>query len=82
MYSRGVLIEVAPRSWLILGLLGLGAAVCVALLVMLLVGSDRFDDSSQNREVPRGTCEPFCYDAGSPGVTVPPPPAQYPMPGR
>ncbi|NKY85911.1 hypothetical protein [Nocardia veterana] len=82
MYERGILIEVAPRGWLILAIVCLGGAVFVALLVMLLVSNDKFDDPSRAPTVPPGTCTPFCYRPGTPGVTQPPPPAQYPMPGR
>ncbi|MEV5650316.1 hypothetical protein AB0L57_18870 [Nocardia sp. NPDC052254] len=81
-YERSIFIEVAPRGWLILGLVALGAAVFVALLVMLLVSDDKFDDPSKYPGVPHGTCTPFCYTPESPGVTQPAPPAQYPMPGR
>lgn len=82
MYERGILIEVAPRGWLVLALVSLGAAVFVALLVMLLVSDDKFDDPLRYPRVPHGTCAPFCYTPESPGVTEPAPPPQYPMPGR
>ncbi len=82
MFERGVLIEVAPRGWLVLAVVALGAAVFAALLIMLLVSNDKFDDPSKQPTVPHGTCTPFCYTPGSPGVTQPAPPAQYPLPGR
>ncbi|AHH21199.1 hypothetical protein [Nocardia nova] len=81
-YERSLFIEVAPRGWLILGLVALGATIFLAFLVMLLVSNDKFDDPSRYPTVAPGTCTPFCYAPESPGVTQPAPPAQYPMPGR
>ncbi|WP_280267012.1 hypothetical protein [Nocardia wallacei] len=69
LFDRGVLLEIAPRSWLVLAVVLLGFMVFVALLVLLLVNGSSFDDPASNPPITRGSCYPFCT-----ATPAPPPP--------
>ncbi|MBO0855279.1 MAG: hypothetical protein J2P18_16130 [Nocardia sp.] len=79
-FERGVLIELAPRGWLVLAAVAVGVVIFVALLVMALVSGHKFNDPTKVPMPPRGTCTPFCYSPQSPGAPLPGPEPQYPIP--
>ncbi|MBF6174497.1 hypothetical protein [Nocardia blacklockiae] len=60
VFQRAVLIEVAPRSWLVLAVVMLGFLVFVALLVLLLVTGSDYNDPAKQPPITHGPCDPFC----------------------
>jgi hypothetical protein len=70
--ENGLVLEaLAPRGWLMLAAVALGAVTFVALLVLLLVVGSNFNKPEYEHPVPPGSCYPFC--AGSPPPSPPPP---------
>lgn len=60
VFQRAVLIEVAPRSWLVLAVVMLGFFVFIALLVLLLVTGSDYNDPTKQPPITHGPCDPFC----------------------
>ncbi|MQY28590.1 hypothetical protein [Nocardia aurantia] len=67
VFQREILVEVAPRGWLVLAAVVLGAAVFASLLVLLLVSGANFHE----HPIPKGSCYPFCT------ITQEPPPPGF-----
>ncbi|BCK53464.1 hypothetical protein [Nocardia wallacei] len=68
VFQRAVLIEVAPRSWLVLAVVMLGFFVFIALLVLLLVTGSDYNDPTKQPPITHGPCDPFCTATPAPAV--------------
>jgi hypothetical protein len=71
MDESEILFEILPRGWFVLAATVVGAVLCLALLVLLLVSGGTFQDPTSRHPIPTGSCFPFC--AGSPPPAPPPP---------
>ncbi|MCX4096037.1 hypothetical protein [Nocardia sp. alder85J] len=66
VFQREILVEVAPRGWLVLAAVVLGGALFLALLVLLLVSGADFNSPANNPPIPKGSCYPFCTASPEP----------------